>query len=113
MTRATRDDMIVINMGIDTLLECVRHTEAWWRSRGDSAALRRTQQLGHAILTTRRKFFARADDADAQIAEAFIVAEGLRETARQCQEGQAALHARLVGGAEVIERLCRSREVRS
>lgn len=50
-----------------------------------------------------------ADDSDEQIAEAFIVAEGLREAAKQCQ---AALHARLVGGAEVIERLCRSREVR-
>ncbi|MGE3667313.1 MAG: hypothetical protein AB7G51_11930 [Steroidobacteraceae bacterium] len=111
MTRATREDMIVIHMGIDTLLECVRHTEAWWRSRGDAAALRRTQQLGHAILTTRRKFFARTDDGDAQIAEALIVAEGLRDAARQCQEGQAALHARLNGGAEAIERLCRSREV--
>lgn len=113
MTRTTREDMIVINMGIDTLLECVRSTEAWWRSHGDSAALRRTQQLGNAILATRRKFFVHADDSDEQIAEAFIVAEGLREAAKQCQEGQAALHARLVGGAEVIERLCRSREVRS
>lgn len=113
MTRTTREDMIVINMGIDTLLECVRSTEAWWRSREDSAALRRTQQLGNAILSTRRKFFVHADDSDEQIAEAFIVAEGLREAAKQCQEGQAALHARLVGGAEVIERLCRSREVRS
>lgn len=113
MTRTTREDMIVINMGIDTLLECVRSTEAWWRSRGDSAAIRRTQQLGNAILATRRKFFVHADDSDEQIAEAFIVAEGLREAAKQCQEGQAALHARLVGGAEVIERLCRSREVRS
>lgn len=54
-----------------------------------------------------------ADDSDEQIAEAFIVAEGLREAVKQCQEGQAALHKRLVGGAEVIERLCRSREVRS
>lgn len=110
MTQANRQDMIVINMGIDTLLECVRHTEAWWRSRGDAAALR-TQQLGNAILTTRRKFFARTDDAGAQIAEALIVAEGLREAARQCQEGQAALHARLTGGAEAIERLCHSSEV--
>jgi len=46
-----------------------------------------------------------------QVAEALIIADGLREAARQCQEGQAALHARLTGGAEVIERLCRSRDV--
>jgi len=111
MTRVNREDMIVINMGIDTLLECVRHTEAWWRSRGDSAALRRTQELGNAIVTTRRKFFVDPGDSDLQVAEALIIAEGLREAARQCQEGQAALHARLTGGAEVIERLCRSRDV--
>jgi len=111
MTRVNREDMIVINMGIDTLLECVRHTEAWWRSRGDSAALRRTQELGNAIVTTRRKFFVDPGDSDLQVAEALIIADGLREAARQCQEGQAALHARLTGGAEVIERLCRSRDV--
>jgi hypothetical protein len=112
MNRATRDDMVVISMGIDALLESVRQTEAWWRVRGDSAALRRAQQLGNAILATRRKFFAEASDTDIQIAEAIIVAEGLRDAAKQCKEGQAALHARLVGGAETIERLCRSREVR-
>ena len=111
MTRVNREDMIVISMGIDTLLECVRHTEAWWRSRGDSAALRRTQELGNAIVTTRRKFFVDPGDSDLQVAEALIIADGLREAARQCQEGQAALHARLTGGAEVIERLCRSRDV--
>lgn len=111
MSHADRDDMVVIGMGIDALLECVRQTEAWWRLRGDGAALRRTQQLGHAILTTRRKFFVDASDADVQIAEALIVAEGLRDAARQCKEGQAALHARLVGGAETIEQLCRCREV--
>jgi len=110
MTRVSREDMVVISMGIDTLLECVRHTEAWWRSRGDSAALRRTQELGNAIVATRRKFFVEPGDSDLQVAEALIIAEGLREAARQCQEGQAALHARLTGGAEVIERLCRSRE---
>ena len=111
MTRVNREDMIVISMGIDTLLECVRHTEAWWRSRGDTAALRRTQELGNAIVTTRRKFFVDPSDSDLQVAEALIIAKGLREAARQCQEGQAALHARLTGGAEVIERLCRSRDV--
>jgi len=113
MTRTTRQDMIVINMGIDTLLECVRHTEAWWRSLGDDEALRRTRELGTAILTTRRKFFVDADSNDAQVAEAFIVAEGLREAAKQCREGQAALNARLIGGAEAIERLCRALEVQS
>ncbi len=112
MNRATREDMVVISMGIDALLESVRQTEMWWHVRGDNAALRRAQQLGNAILTTRRKFFAGASDADVQIAEALIVAEGLRDAARQCAEGQAALHARLIGGAETIERLCRSREVR-
>jgi hypothetical protein len=111
MNRATREDMVVISMGLDALLESVRQTEMWWRIRGDSAALRRTQQLGNAILATRRKFFADASDADVQIAEALIVAHGLRDAARQCKEGQAALHARLTGGAETIERLCRSREV--
>lgn len=111
MTRADRDDMIVISMGIEALLECVRQTEGWWQVRGDQAGLRRAQLLAEAILKTRRKFFTHSD-ADAQIAEALIVAEGLREAARQCQEGQAALHARLIGAAEVIERLCRSREVR-
>lgn len=111
MNRATREDMVVIGMGIGALLECVRQTETWWRVCGDSAALRRTQQLGNAILATRRKFFPDASDSDIQMAEAFIVADGLRDAARQCKEGQAALHARLIGGAETIERLCRSREV--
>jgi len=112
MTRADREDMIVIGMGINALLECVRQTEAWWRVRGDGAALRRTEQLGSAILATRRKFFAEVSQPDTLIPEALIVAEGLRESARQCKEGQAALHARLTGGAEMIERLCRARELR-
>lgn len=111
MTRADREDMVVISMGIEALLACVRETETWWRVRGDHAGLRRTQQLAGAILTTRRKFFVDDSGTDAQVTEALIVAEGLREAARQCQEGQAALHARLIGGADVIERLCRSREV--
>ena len=111
MTRTTRQDMIVINIGIDTLLECVRQSESWWRSLGDDEALRRTRELGSAILTTRREFFVDADSADAQVAEVFIVAEGLREAAKQCREGQAALNARRIGGAEAIERLCRALEV--
>jgi hypothetical protein len=112
MTRADREDMILIGMGINALLECVRQTEVWWRVRGDGAALRRTEQLGSAILATRRKFFAEVSQPDTLIAESVIVAEGLREAARQCKEGQAALHARLIGGAETIERLCRARELR-
>lgn len=111
MNRTTREDMALISMGIDTLLECVRQTEVWWRACGDDAALRRAQRLGTAIRMTRRKFFPEDAKFDVQVAEALIVAEGLREASRQCKEGQAALHARLVGGAEVIERLCRSREV--
>lgn len=111
MNRATQEDMVVISMGIDALLDCVRHTETWWRVRGDGAALRRAEQLGNTIIATRRKFFADASDSDVQIAEALIVAEGLRDAARHCKEGQAALNARLIGGAEIIERLCRSREV--
>lgn len=112
MNGVTAQDMAVISMGIDTLLECVRQTEAWWRVCGDDAALRRAQRLGAVIRTTRRKFFPEEADSDVQVAEALIVAEGLREAARQCKEGQAALHARLAGGADTIERLCRSREVR-
>lgn len=112
MSGVTAQDMLVISMGIDTLLECVRQTEAWWRVCGDDAALRRAQRLGSAIRSTRRKFFPEDADSDVEIAEALIVAEGLREAARQCKEGQAALHARLVGGAATIERLCHSRELR-
>lgn len=110
MTHANREDMVVIRMGLDALLECVRQAETWWRLRGDSTAIRCTHQLEVAIRATRRKFFAEEKDADVQAAEALIVADGLRDAAKQCREGQAALHARLVGGAEVIERLCRSRQ---
>lgn len=111
MNRPSREDMVIISIGIETLLECVQQTETWWRIHEDAAALRRTQLLVKAILATRRKFFT-DDDSDSQTAQALIVAEGLREAALQCREGQAALHARLVGGAETIERLCRFREVR-
>jgi hypothetical protein len=103
--------MIVISMGLDTLLECVHQTEAWWRSRGDGVALQRTEQLAKAILATRRKFFGREDDIDTKAAEARIVAEGLRDAAQQCHEGQAALHTRLLSAAEVIESMCRAREL--
>lgn len=111
MTQTTREDMIVIRMGIDTLLECVRQTECWWRCCGDGVAVRRAQQLANAIVTTRRKFFPEDRETELQIAEALVVADGLRDAAKQCREGQSALHARLVGGAEAIERLCRSREM--
>lgn len=107
MTRANREDMVVISMGLNALLDCVRQTEDWWRVRGDSAALRRTHQLSEAIRATHQKFFKDSTSPGDQIAEALFVAEGLREAARHCQEGQAALHERLIGGAEVIERLCR------
>lgn len=113
MNRIDREDMVVVGIGIDTLLECVRQTETWWRVRGNQRALLSTQQLGSAILATRRKFFAEDTVRDDLIAEALIVAEGLREAARQCSEGQAALNARLIGGAQIIEGLCRSRGVRS
>jgi len=97
-------------MGIDVLLEYVQQTEEWWRARNHHAGLKDTQVLTDAIRSTRRKFFP--DDAKpGEIIEALIVADGLREAARQCVEGQGALSARLNGGAETIERLCRSREV--
>jgi hypothetical protein len=113
MSHVDRDDMVVVGMSIDALLECVRQTETWWRARGDRVGLQRTRQLGHAILMTRRKFFAEESRSkDVQIAEAHIVAEGLRDAARQCNEGQAALHARLMIGAATIEQLCRLHEAR-
>jgi len=109
MTRTTEEDMVVIRMGIDALLESVRQMELWWRLCGDGAALRRAQQFENAIQQTRRKFFPE-DNSDVQVAEALIVADGLRDAARQCREGQGALHARLVGAAATIEWLCRSRD---
>lgn len=110
MTRPSPEDMIVLRMGVDTLLASVRQVEAWWRVQGDAASLRRTRLLMHAILATRRKFFPRADayEANGNMAEALFVADGLRDAARQCHEGQEALHERLIGGAEAIERLCGS-----
>src|SRR5688500_5939673 len=110
MTRASREDMVVLSMGLNTLLASVRQTEAWCRSQGDVASLRRTRLLIHAILLTRSKFFAssKACGANDDITEALFVADGLRDAAQQCHEGQAALHERLIGGAEAIERLCSS-----
>lgn len=109
MTRATREDMVVLSMGLNSLLASVRQTEAWCRSQGDVASLRRTRLLIHAILMTRSKFFASSSTGEAvndDVTEALFVADGLRDAAQQCHEGQAALHERLIGGAEAIERLC-------
>jgi len=106
MKHADREDLLVIGMGINALLESVRQTEAWWRVHGDGAALRRTRLLGRVILATRQKFFSHADTDE--ITEALLVVDGLRDAARQCTDEQAALQARLIAGAEVIERLCRS-----
>lgn len=110
MTRASREDMVVLSMGLNTLLASVRQTEAWCRSQGDVASLRRTRLLIHAILITRSKFFPSSTAAEAtdDVTEALFVADGLRDAAQQCHEGQAALHERLIGGAEAIERLCSS-----
>lgn len=108
MILVTRHDMLIINMGIDSLIECARQTDKWWKACGDSAASGRTQQLVNAILTTRRKFVGE-DETDIQIAKALFVAEELREAAGHCSEAQAALRARLMGGAEAIEWLCRWR----
>ncbi|WP_153066996.1 hypothetical protein [Steroidobacter cummioxidans] len=108
MTRASREDMVVLRMGLNALLASVRQTEAWWRSQGDVSALRRSRLLTHAILATQRKFFPDNRDMGDDITEALFVADGLRDAAQQCHEGQAALHERLIGGAEAIERLCSS-----
>jgi hypothetical protein len=90
MTRASREDMVVLCMGLNTLLASVRQTETWCRSQGDVASLRRTRLLIHAILATRSKFFANsnADEANDDVTEALFVADGLRDAAHQCHEGQ-------------------------
>lgn len=109
MSRAKRDQMVVLSMGLNVLLESVRQTESWWRVQGNNEALRRARELGRVVRATHRKFFAHAYRANDEISEALFVADGLRDAAQQCHEGQAALHERLIGGAEVIERLCRAR----
>lgn len=106
MKHADREDLLVIGMGINALLESVRQSEAWWRVHGDGAAVRRTRLLARVILATRQKCFP--DAQTNEITEALIVADGLREAARQCSEDQSALQARLVAGADIIERLCRA-----
>lgn len=62
MTRTSREDMIVISMGVDTLLECVRSTEAWCRSRGGqrgtsshSTTWERDPQHSSEVLCARRR----------------------------------------------------------
>lgn len=110
MAHADREDMVIIGLGIDALIESTHQIEAWCRLRGDEAALQRVQELERAVRKTRRKFFPEKTKLDVQIDQALIVAEGLREAARQCQEGQAALHARLIVGADTIERLCSVRD---
>lgn len=109
MSRAKRNDMLLLSMGLSALLESVRLTESWWRAQGNDEALRRARELGHAVRETHQRFFAHTEHATDEIAEALFFAYGLRDAARQCQEGQDALHERLIGGAEIIERLCRSR----
>lgn len=102
-------DMLIIRMGIDSLLVHVRQTAAWWRVGGDHATSHRMRQLEGAITQTHRKLFADERPLDIESTEAMLVADGLRDAAKHCTEGQAALHARLIGGAETIERLCRIR----
>jgi len=102
--------MAIISMGIELLIESTHQMEAWWRLRGDNASLQRTQELGQAIRKTRRKFFPEKTSSDVQISQALVVADGLREAARHCNEGQTALHARLIVAAATIERLCRARD---
>jgi hypothetical protein len=111
MTHADRADMVIIGIAIDALIESARRMQKFSQLRGDDAALQRIHELENAIRTTRRKFFPEKTSSDVQISQALIVAEGLREAARQCTEGQAALHARLIVAADTIERLCRARDL--
>lgn len=102
-------DMLIIRMGMDALLMFVRQTAAWWRVGGDLATSHRMHQLESAITQTHRKLFADDKLFDIESTEAMLIAEGLRDAAKHCAEGQTELHARLIGGAETIERLCRIR----
>lgn len=111
MTVINRHDLVVIRMGIDALLESVRQAEHWCRLRHEGSALRCVQSLHDAIGNTRRKLIV--EDAESSVvAAARIVAVGLRDAASQCKEEQAALSARLVTGAEMIEQLCRLAAIR-
>lgn len=109
MTRAKRDEMVIIGMGLLVLLESVRQTENWWRVHGDDEGLQRARELGQAVRATHQKFFAHAYPSENDLAKGLVVANGLRDAAIQCHEGQGALRERLIGGADIIERLCRSR----
>ncbi|MBM0108596.1 hypothetical protein JM946_28015 [Steroidobacter sp. S1-65] len=51
MTRASREDMVVLSMGLNTLLASVRQTEAWCRSQGDMALLRRKRSIFRSLPT--------------------------------------------------------------
>ena len=107
MIIVTQQDVTVIRMAVDTLLESVRQTERWWRADDVSVKRQQMQKPISAILATRRKF-VKGDEAG--IDNALMVAEGLREAALHCSEGQAALHTRLITGADTIERLCRRKD---
>lgn len=106
MILVTPQDVLVIRMATDSLLECVRQTDRWWKACEDTAASDGTQQLVKTILATRCKFVG--EDETDQMANALSVAEGLRDAAQRCSEEQSALRARLMGGAEAIEGLCQS-----
>lgn len=103
--------MFIVRMGIDALLTQVQQHQTWWRACGDNTTLRRAQQLATAIKATRSRLFAGDRETDFQFAEAAVVAEWLRDAAKECREGQTVLNTRLITGAETIERLCRLGEV--
>jgi hypothetical protein len=109
MTRAKRDEMVIIGMGLLVLLESVRETETWWRVHGNDEGLQRTRELGQAVRATHQKLFAHVYRSENDVAKGLVVADGLRDAAIHCHEGQGALRERLIGGADIIERLCRSR----
>ena len=109
MDQIDQQDMFVIRMGIEMLLECMRQVEAWWGEAGDNVTLRRTQQLANTIARTRSKFSPNDRAPGIDVSQALVVAEGLRGAASQCNVTQAALQARLIGGADTIELLCRTR----
>lgn len=111
MKRTSRTDMFIVRMGIDALLSQVQQNQTWWRARGDNTTLHRAQQLEAAIRATRSRLFTGDRETDSQFAEAIVVAEWLRDAAKQCREGQGTLNTRLISGAETIERLCRLGEV--
>ncbi len=96
----------MIRMAIEVLLECVNQLEPRLRAQDDIEIIRCTHHLAEAVHMTRKRHFQDDCPATSDIAKALFVAEGLREAAHHCPEGQAALCARLTNGAEAIERLC-------